>query len=106
MDAWAMGCCGVWYFDARRYFDTTIKLCRQVHSSGKRAKDQLYGVCTLILSWIMLSKKFGDKHLISKKIKSQLKSFQTKGEGDSERVINLRIKERNIVTRLEMLGMD
>jgi len=54
----------------------------------------------------MLSKKFGDKHLISKKIKSQLKSFQTKGEGDSERVINLRIKERNIVTRLEMLGMD
>ena len=58
------GLCGVWNLDARIYFDTTIKLCKQTHSSGKRAKDQLYGVYTSIKAWTILSKKFGDKYFL------------------------------------------
>ena len=37
------------------------------------ARDQLYGVVKLDVAWAILSKRYGDKLLISKKLKSQLK---------------------------------
>ena len=53
-----------------------------------------------------MTKRYGDKLLISKKFKNQLKSIQCTGKTDPERVIGLKIKVRNIVTRLETLGMS
>ena len=75
-------------------------------SLPKDAKDQLYGVTALTEAWTILTKRYGDKNLISKKLKHQLKSIQADGKNDSERVINLKIKVRNIVTRLTSLGME
>ena len=71
----------------------------------REAKDQLYGVTKLEEAWSILSKRFGDKMLISKKLKTQLKNIQSEGKSDPEKVINLKIKVRNIVTRLELLNM-
>ena len=71
----------------------------------KDARDQLYGVNSLESAWSILSQRFGDKMLISKKLKNQLKSIQCEGKSDPEMLINLKIKVRNIVTRLEALGM-
>ena len=72
----------------------------------KDAKDQLYGVVKLDEAWDTLTQRYGDKHLISKKVKSQLKSVQCVGKSDPERVINLKIKVRNLVTRLETMDMS
>ena len=71
----------------------------------KDAKDQLYGVTALSNAWEILEKRYGDKLLISKKLKTQLKGVQCVGKSDPERIINLKIKVRNIVTRLEALNM-
>ena len=71
----------------------------------KDAKDQLYGVVKLDDAWATLTQRYGDKLLISKKLKSQLKSIQCVGKSDPERVINLKIKVRNLVTRLETMDM-
>ena len=46
----------------------------------KDAKDQLYGVLTLADAWKILTQRYGDKILISKKLKSQLKSVQCRQE--------------------------
>ena len=72
----------------------------------KDAKDQLYGVVKLEEAWETLTQRYGDKHLISKKLKSQLKSVQCVGKSDPEKVINLKIKVRNLVTRLETMDMS
>ena len=64
------------------------------------AKDQLYGVTKLEEAWSILTKRYGDKMLLSKKLKNQLKGIQSEGRSDPEKVINLKIKVRNIVTRL------
>jgi hypothetical protein len=72
----------------------------------KDAKDQLYGVDKLEEAWKILSQRYGDKMIIGKKLKSQLKSVQTSGKSDPERVVNLKIKVRNIVTRLKTLDME
>ena len=71
----------------------------------KDAKDQLYGVTKLDEAWSILGKRYGNKMLISKKLKNQLKGIQSEGKSDPEKVINLKIKVRNIVTRLEALDM-
>ena len=70
------------------------------------AKDQLYGVKTMQKAWEILDKRFGDSRIISMKLKSQLKSIQSEGKSDPERVISLAIKVRTIVTKLETLKMD
>lgn len=69
------------------------------------AKEQLYGVTKLEEAWNILTKRFGDEMVISQKLKNQLKGVQCTGKSDPEKVINLKIKVRNIVTRLETLGM-
>ena len=71
----------------------------------KYAKDQLYGVNTLTEAWSILTKRFGNEQLISKKLKSQLKNVQCTGKTDPEKIISLKIKVRNIVTRLEAISM-
>ena len=43
--------------------------------------------------------------VISQKLKAQLKTVQCTGNSDPEKVINLKIRVRNIVTRLETMGM-
>ena len=43
---------------------------------------------------------YRDKMLISKKLKIALKDIQSEGKSDPEKVMNLKIKVRNIVTTL------
>ena len=69
------------------------------------AKDLLYGVTVKAKAWEILEKRFGDPHLIAKKLKTQLKSIQQEGKSDPERVIALTIKVRTIVVKLESLRM-
>ena len=71
----------------------------------KDAKDQLYGVTKLDEAWKILSKRFGDKDLISKKLKDQLKNVKCEGKTDADKVISLQIKVKTIATRLEILNM-
>ena len=71
----------------------------------KDAKDQLYRAVKLDEAWNILTKMFGDKQLISKKLKSQLKNIHYVGKSYPEKIINLQIKVRNIVIRLETIGM-
>ena len=72
----------------------------------REAKDQLYAVENLDEAWRILSQRYGDKLIIGKKLKNQLKSIQTSGKTDPERIVNLKIKVRNIVSRLKTLDMD
>ena len=44
--------------------------------------------------------------IISRKLKMQLKSIEATGKNNPERVINLKVKVRNIVTRLETMDMQ
>ena len=67
--------------------------------------DQLYGVTKLDEAWSILTKRFGNKMVISQKLKAQLKNVQCTGNSDPEKVINLKIRVRNIVTRLETMGI-
>ena len=71
----------------------------------KDAKEQLFGVATLAEAWSILTKRYGDPIIISQKLKFQLKNIQPAGKNDPERVINLKVKVRNVVTRLESLNM-
>ena len=58
----------------------------------------------LVEAWDILTKRYGDEMVISQKLKNQLKTIKCTGKSDPEMVINLEIKVRNIVTRLESLG--
>ena len=71
----------------------------------KDAKEQLFGVDKLEDAWTILTKRYGDPMLISRKLKAQLKNIESSGKNDPERVINLKVKVRNLVTRLEGLHM-
>ena len=71
----------------------------------KDAKEQLFGVDKLEDAWTILTKRYGDPLLISRKLKAQLKNIQSTGKNDPERVINLKVKVRDLVTRLEGLHM-
>merc|ERR1712082_420313 len=72
----------------------------------KEAKDQLYAVEKLDEAWKILSQRYGDKMVIGRKLKNQLKFIQTSGKSDPERIVNLKIKVMNIVSRLKTLEMD
>ena len=71
----------------------------------KDAKEQLFGVTTLTEAWNILTQRYGDPLLIGRKLKAQLKNVQPVGTNDPEKVINLKIKVRNVATRLESLDM-
>ena len=72
----------------------------------KQAKGMLYGITTLDEAWKILSHRFGNKNLISKKLKEQLKNISADGKNDPERLMDLKIKVRNIVSRLESRGLQ
>ena len=91
---------------SKAYLPEETELDKLRDAVPKEAKDQLYGVTSLTVAWEILVKRYGDKLLISKKLKSQLKGIQCVGKSDPERIINLKVKVRNIVTRLETLGMN
>ena len=71
----------------------------------KEAREQLFGVTSLSEAWKILTTRYGDPMIISRKLKLQLKNIETSGKNDPEKVINLKVKVRNIVTRLEALNM-
>ena len=91
---------------SKAYLPEESELDKLRDNVPKEAKDQLYGVVSLKVAWEILTKRYGDKLLISKKLKSQLKSIQCVGKNDPEKIINLKVKVRNIVTRLETLEMS
>ena len=72
----------------------------------KQAKDMLFGVTCLDEAWKILSHRFGNKDLISKKLKEQLKSVTCEGKNDPERLMDLKIKVGNIVTRLKTMSLE
>ena len=72
----------------------------------KQAKDMLFGVTCLDEAWKILSHRFGNKDLISKKLKEQLKSVTCEGKNDLERLMDLKIKVGNIVTRLKTMSLE
>ena len=72
----------------------------------KDAKEQLYGVTKLDEAWTILTQRYGDPLLIGRKLKAQLKNIQPSGKNDPEKVINLKIKVRNVAIRLESLDMQ
>ena len=72
----------------------------------QEARDLLYAVTTKIKAWDILEKRYGDRGLIAKKLKSQLKSIQLEGKTDPEKVISLTVKVRTIVGKLETLNMN
>ena len=57
----------------------------------KEAKEQLFGVKSLSDAWKILSTRYGDSMIISRKLKLQLKNIETTGKNDPERVINLKV---------------
>merc|ERR1712025_398180 len=72
----------------------------------KEAKDQLYAVEKLDEAWRILTERYGDELVIAKKLKGQLKNIQSSGKSDPEKIVSLKIKVRNLVSRLQTLKMD
>ena len=70
------------------------------------AKDQLYGVLDTASAWLILDKRYGDKKIISMKLKTQLKTIQAEGKTDPARVISLSIKVRTLVNKLKTMDMS
>ena len=48
----------------------------------KQAKDMLFGITTLDEAWKILGQRYGNKDLISKKLKEQLKNVTCEGKND------------------------
>merc|ERR1711867_201925 len=72
----------------------------------KEAKDQLYAVEKLDEARRILTERYGDEPSTSKKLKGQLKNIQGSGKSDPERIVSLKIKVRNLVSRLQTLKME
>ena len=68
------------------------------------AREMLTGINTTVKAWDVLKKRFGDKDLISTKLKNELKGLSLSAKTDHEKIINLVIKIRSLVSRLETLG--
>ena len=72
----------------------------------RQAKDMLYGVTSLTEAWKILTHRYGNPDLISKKLKDQLKNVVCEGFNDPEKLMDLRIKVKNVVTRLETMELS
>lgn len=72
----------------------------------RQAKDMLYGVTSLTEAWKILTHRYGNPDLISKKLKDQLKNVVCEGSNDPEKLMDLRIKVKNVVTRLETMELS
>ena len=68
------------------------------------AKEMLTGINKTAKAWDILKKRFGDKDLISTKLKHELKGLSVTTKNDHEKIISLVIKIRSLVSRLETLG--
>ena len=64
----------------------------------------LTGISTTAKAWDILKKRFGDKDLIATMLKNELKGLSLTAKTDHEKIINLVIKIRSLVLRLETLG--
>ena len=69
----------------------------------KEAKEMLTGVNKVVKAWDILKKRFGDEDLIATKLKNELKGLVITVKTDHEKIINLAIKIRSTVSRLESL---
>ena len=72
----------------------------------RQAKDMLYGVTSLTEAQKILTHRYGNPDLISKKLKDQLKNVVCEGSNDPEKLMDLRIKVKNVVTRLETMELS
>ena len=72
----------------------------------KQARDMLYGVNLLDDAWKILDHRYGNKDVISRKLKDQLKNIVCEGSNEPEKFMDLKIKVKNIVTRLETMGLQ
>ena len=68
------------------------------------AKDMLMGITKEIKAWETLNQRFGDKELISTKLKAELKGLTFSEDLDHEKMISFYIKVRSLVLRLEKMG--
>ena len=72
----------------------------------KQARDMLYGVNLLDDAWKILDHRYGNKDVISRKLKDQLKNIVCEGSNEPEKFMDLKIKFKNIVTRLETMALQ
>ena len=72
----------------------------------RQAKDMLFGVTQLVEAWKVLDQRYGNKDVISRKLKDQLKNIVCEGSNDPEKLMDLKIKVKNVVTRLETMGLQ
>ena len=70
----------------------------------KEAREMLTGVNRVSKAWDILKKRFGDEDLIATKLKNELKGLVISVKTDHEKIINLVIRIRSTVSRLESLN--
>ena len=71
-----------------------------------QASKALYGETTMNGAWDILNKLYGDKDLITNKLKIQLKNIKPKGKTDHDLVIDLVTEVNNIALTLKVMEMD
>ena len=64
-----------------------------------QASKALYGETTMEGAWKVLDKLFGDKDLVTNKLKTQLKNIKPKGKSDHDLIIDLVTEVNNITLR-------
>jgi hypothetical protein len=71
-----------------------------------QASKALYGETTMSGAWKVLDKLYGDKDLVTNKLKVQLKHIKPKGKTDHDVIIDLVTEVNNIVLRLKTMKME
>ena len=67
------------------------------------AEEMLIGVTKLTTAWGLLKSRYGNEDLIAVKLKNELKAISFSACLDHDKIINLTIKVRSIVSRLTQL---
>ena len=71
-----------------------------------RAAKALFGETEMSKAWTILENLYGDKDLITNKLKKQLKSIKVKGKQDYDIIIDLVTDVKNIVLRLKAVDAE
>ena len=71
-----------------------------------RASKSLFGETQMDKAWTILENLYGDKDLITNKLKKQLKAIKVKGKQDYDVIIDLVTDVKNIVLRLSAVGAE
>ena len=76
------------------------------HKTDRRKKRCSLNFLSIVVSWVILDKMFGNKTLIANKLKNQLKGIKGSGKEDHDVVIYLTIEVKTIEKRLKELELD